>query len=214
MTVRRLGGEPLAWAHAELPGSAEEAHLMAMPTRVEVTTIEQMLALPDDGMRHELLDGVHVVTPAPAYSHQAVLGRFWHVLYSALDGHGNYRVLSSPAEIRFGPRTLVQPDLFVFRGEPGHRVREWSEVGVPVLAIEFLSPGTAARDRSTKRRIYQRAGVAEYWIVDLDAQLVERWRPDDVRPEILEERLEWAPPELPAPVTLDLPALFAAALGA
>jgi Uma2 family endonuclease len=56
--------------------------------------------------------------------------------------------------------------------------------------------------------------VVEYWIVDLDARLVERWRPDDIRPKILDERLEWAPPELQAPVTLDLPAIFTSALGA
>ena len=187
---------------------------MAMPTRLdEVTTIEQLLALPDDGCRHELLDGVHVVTPAPALPHQAVLHEFSLPLGNALKGCDSLAILPSPADIRLGPRKLVQPDLFVFRKEPGHRVREWREVGVPVLAIEFLSPATAARDRGAKRRIYQRAGVAEYWIVDLDARLVERWRPDDIRPEILDERLEWAPPELPVPVTLDLPALFTAAIG-
>ena len=188
---------------------------MAMPTRLdEVTTVEELLALPEDGCRHELLDGVHVVTPAPMPPHQTVQQEFQFALYAALRGHERLAVLASPADIRFGPRTLVQPDLFVYRKEPGHRVREWSEVGVPVLAIEFLSPTTAARDRGAKRRIYQRAGVAEYWIVDLDARLVERWRPDDIRPEILDDRLEWALPELQAPVTLDLPAIFAAALGA
>ena len=187
---------------------------MVMPIRLdEVTTIEQLLALPEDGLRHELLDGEHVVTPAPAYPHQAVLHRFEMALGAAVDASGTLAVLPSPADIRVGPRTLVQPDLFVFRKEAGHPVREWSEVGVPVLAIEFLSPSTAARDRGTKRRIYQRAGVAEYWIVDTDARMVERWRPDDIRPEILDERLVWAPPELPAPVTLDLRALFIAALG-
>jgi Uma2 family endonuclease len=187
---------------------------MAMPTRLdEVTTIEQLLALPDDGCRHELLDGVHVVTPAPAYPHQSVLQEFWHPLYLGLSGHETLAVLPSPADIRFGPRIMVQPDLFVFRKEPGHLVREWREVGVPILAIEFLSPTTAARDRGAKRRIYQRAGVAEYWIVDLDARLVERWRPDDIRPEILDEQLAWAPPELTVPVTLDLPAIFTSALG-
>ena len=187
---------------------------MAMPNRVdEVTTIEQLLALPDDGQRHELLDGVHVVTPAPAYPHQSVLQVFQVALYAELRGNERLAVLASPADVRLSPRTLVQPDLFVFRKEPGHRVREWSEVGVPVLAIEFLSPTTAARDRGAKRRIYQRAGVAEYWIVDLDARLVERWLPDDVRPEILDERLTWAPPELPAPLTIDLPAIFEEAIG-
>jgi Uma2 family endonuclease len=187
---------------------------MAMPTRLDaVTTIEQLLALPDDGCRHELLDGVHVVTPAPAYPHQSVGREFYLAIGTALSGHGALEALASPADIRLGPRTLVQPDLFVFRKEPGHHVRDWRDVGVPVLAVEFLSPTTAARDRGAKRRIYQRAGVAEYWIVDLDARLVERWRPDDIRPEILDERLEWAPPELQTPVTLDLPAIFTAALG-
>lgn len=188
---------------------------MAMPTKLdEVTTIEQLLALPEDGCRHELLDGVHVVTPAPMPPHQTVLQEFQVALYTVLRGNDRLTVLASPADIRFGPRTLVQPDLFVFRKERGHLVREWSEVGVPVLAIEFLSPTTAARDRGAKRRLYLRAGVDEYWIVDLDARLVERWRPDDIRPEILDEQLVWAPAELQAPLTLDLPSLFATALGA
>jgi len=176
-------------------------------------TIEELLALPDDGLRHELLDGVHVVTPAPAYPHQAALLVMIRALDPVLQRSETLALLPSPADIRFGRRILVQPDLFVFRKESGHRVREWSEIGVPVLAIEFLSPSTASRDRGSKRRIYQRAGVAEYWIVDLDARLVERWRPDDVRPEILDERLVWAPPELAMPVTLDLPALFTEVLG-
>jgi Uma2 family endonuclease len=176
-------------------------------------TIEELLALPDDGLRHELLDGVHVVTPAPMPPHQTALLEMILALDSVLRGSEALALLQSPSDIRFGLRTLVQPDLFVFRKESGHQVREWSEIGVPVLAIEFLSPSTAARDRGSKRRIYQRAGVAEYWIVDLDARLVERWRPDDVRPEILDERLVWAPPQLAMPVTLDLPAMFTEVLG-
>jgi len=187
---------------------------MAMAIRVDdVTTIEQLLALPDDGLRHELLEGVHVVTPAPTPPHQAVLLSFIRALDRALLGCDLLALLPSPADIRLGPRTLVQPDLFVFRKESGSSVREWSEVGVPVLAVELLSPSTAARDRGAKRRIYQRAGVAEYWIVDLDARLVERWLPGDARPEILDGQLVWASPELSVPLTMDLPALFAEALG-
>ncbi len=186
---------------------------MAMPTREGVvTTIEELLALPDDGLRHELLDGVHVVTPAPEYPHQAVLGEFYGPLFKALEGHDELQLLTSPADIVLSPRTLVQPDVFVVRKEPGKLIKKWSEVGVPVLAIEFLSPSTAARDRGTKRRIYQRAGVAEYWIVDLDARLVERWRPGDERPEVVSQELVWKP--LPVVTArLDLPALFARVLG-
>jgi Uma2 family endonuclease len=187
---------------------------MAMPIRMdEVTTIEQLLALPEDGRRHELLDGVHVVTPSPMPPHQLVLGAFWGAVLDVVRRNDRLRALSSPADIRLGPRTLVQPDLFVFRQEPGHRVRDWSEIGVPILAIEFLSPSTATRDRGVKRKIYQRAGVAEYWVVDHEARLVERWRPLDTRPDVLHERLVWAPAELAVPLELDLPALFDEALG-
>jgi Uma2 family endonuclease len=186
---------------------------MAMPTRdTAVTSIEELLALPDDGLRHELLDGVHVVTPAPEYPHQAVLGEFDFALRKALDGQDELQLLTSPADIVLSPRTLVQPDVFVVRKQPGQVLKKWSEVGVPVLAIEFLSRSTAARDRGAKRRIYQGAGVAEYWIVDLDARLVERWRPGDARPEVVSEALVWEP--LPTVTTrLDLPALFARVLG-
>ena len=186
---------------------------MAMPTReTAVTTIEALLALPDDGKRHELLDGVHVVTPAPEYPHQGVLGEFSLALGKALEGQDELRLLSSPADIVLSPRTLVQPDLFVVRKQPGQIVKNWSEVGVPVLAIEFLSPSTAARDRGAKRRIYQGAGVAEYWIVDLDARLVERWRPGDARPEVVSEELVWEP--LPAiAARVHLPTLFTRVLG-
>lgn len=178
-----------------------------------VTTIDELLALPDDGMRHELLDGVHVVTPAPVLPHQAVLLKFIVALGPALAGQDHLQLLYSPAEIVLGPKTLVQPDLLVVRKDSGRRLKTWTDVGVPALAIEALSPGTASRDRGAKRRIYQAAGVDEYWIVDLDARLVERWRPGDERPEIVDRTLVWAPAELTVPLALELPPLFASVLG-
>jgi len=186
---------------------------MAMPASpAPITTIEELLALPKDSLRHELLDGLHVVTPAPEYPHQALLGAFAFAIRRQLEGNPTFALLSSPADIILGPHTLVQPDLFVIRKSPQQTIKRWRDVGVPVLAIEFLSAGTAARDRGAKRRIYQRAGVAEYWIVDLDARLVERWRPEDVRPEILSGELAWKAPDA-ARITLDLPRLFESVLG-
>lgn len=168
---------------------------MSMPAAYPpVTTIEDLLALPEDGLRHELLDGVHVVTPAPSLLHQrAVRGLIAHLM-GALAERVDAEPLTSPADIVLSPRTLVQPDVFVIRRTPGQRLARWSDVGVPLLAIEILSPTTAPRDRGAKRRIYQRAGVAEYWIVDLDARLIERWHPDDRRPEIVDELLSWSLP--------------------
>ena len=100
--------------------------------------------------------------------------------------------LASPADIVLGPRTLVQPDVFVVRKSPERPVRAWADVGVPLLVIEVLSSGTAARDRGVKRRTYQNAGVGEYWIVDPDARIVERWTPADERPEVVDGTLRWS----------------------
>jgi Uma2 family endonuclease len=168
---------------------------MGMPASYPpVTTIEELLALPDDGLLHELLDGVHVVTPAPRYIHQRAISELEALLRAAITGRRDVEVLHSPADIVLGPKALVQPDLFMIRRTPGVRPERWADVGVPLLAVEILSPTTAPRDRGAKRRIYQRAGVGEYWIVDLDARLIERWRPEDARPEIVDERMECSVP--------------------
>jgi len=207
--VRLMGQLSGRMVDAELPRPVEESQIMGMPAATPpVATIEDLLALPEDGLRHELLDGEHVVTPAPTYRHQRVLNQLQFALNAALAGRPGLQVLSSPADLVPGPRTLVQPDLFVIPIDPAAPPTSWRDVGVPVLAIEILSPGTAARDRGVKRRIYQRAGVGEYWIVDLDARLIERWTPSDVRPEICDERLVWAPDDVPL-LSLDVPALFA-----
>ena len=59
-----------------------------------------------------------------------------------------------------------------------------------------------------KRRLFQRAGVPEYWIVDLEARVVERWRPSDDRPEVLIDSLRWQPDPTLAPLEIDLSQLF------
>jgi len=55
---------------------------------------------------------------------------------------------------------------------------------------------------------FQRIGIPEYWIVDLDARAIERWRPSDARPEFLDERLVWHPEGAPLALELELPGLF------
>ena len=178
---------------------------MGMPAPQAVTTIEELLALPEDGMRHELLDGEHVATPAPARRHQRVLSYFYQALMPSLVGQSMVELLWSPADIHLGPQTLVQPDLFVLARQPVDTA--WRDVAVPHLVIEALSPSTAARDRNKKRRIYLDAGVEEYWIVDTDARVVERWQGGDERPEIVDGTLNWS---LSVGVSgaIDLPQLF------
>ena len=164
---------------------------MGMPRPQSISTIEELLALPEDGQRHELLDGEHVVTPAPSVDHQRVVGRLFMALETAIESESRVEVLTSPADVHLSPRTLVQPDVILVRRDDERPAKEWRDVGVPLLAIEVLSRSTAARDRGTKRRLYLEAGVEEYWIVDIDARLIERWRLGDDRPEIVDGELRW-----------------------
>jgi Uma2 family endonuclease len=175
-------------------------------------TRKAVLALPDDGRRYELIDGELVVTPAPRGVHQVAVSALEAVLRDALRGTGPAHVLHSPADITLGDDEILQPDLFVYRTASGRHLLEWTDITELVLVIEVLSPSTARYDRELKRRRYQRAGVPEYWIVDLDGRVVERWRPEDTRPEQLAGVLHWAPGGDIHPA-LDLPGYFAGVWG-
>lgn len=185
---------------------------MGMPNAARDWTAARVRALPDDGKRYEVIDGELLVTPAPSWTHQFAVGAFYRVLWPYATEHRIGEAVLSPADVELDARTLVQPDLFVVPLIAGRRMREWSDLeGNLLLAVEILSPSTARADRHLKRRRYQRAGVPEYWIVDLDARLVERWRPADERAELLAETLEWRP-SAAAPLVIDLPELFAGVL--
>jgi Uma2 family endonuclease len=178
--------------HALLPTSAAEPSLMGMPRTTEHWTRDQVWALPDDGRRYELIDGELVVTPSPGGPHQVAAAELFLRLRLALDRAETTtaRVLFSPADIQLGEEEILQPDLFVYRLD--HPISDWRDITSLLVAIEVLSPSTARYDRGLKRLRYQRARVPEYWIVDLDGRVVERWRPDDSRPEVLSERLHWS----------------------
>jgi len=168
--------------------------------------------LPNDGNRYECIAGELLVTPAPKPSHQAVLAALNEALLLPARAAG-LRLWWSPADLELRADALVQPDLFAFRADAPGPVREWSEIRSLELAIEALSPSTARFDRVVKRRFFQAVEVPEYWIVDLDARVVERWHPGDERPEICTGLLEWTPQGATAPIVVDLPAMFRAALG-
>jgi len=184
-------------------------HYMGMPHTTERWTAAKVRALPDDRNRYEVVAGELFVTPAPSWPHQWVVGGLFRHLANYLQGQRWAEVLISPADISFHEDMLVQPDIFVVPiSSEGQRPREWADIRALLLAVEVLSPSTARADRQAKRRLYQREGVGEYWVVDPDARVVERWRPEDDRPEIVTGTLTWRPEPSTAPFELDLPAFF------
>jgi Uma2 family endonuclease len=166
-----------------------------------------------DGCKYECIDGVLLVTPAPRMVHAAALAHLSNMLNRGLPGSGaTPRVVSSTADLCPEPTTVVEPDLFVLRAPATAKTR-LDDPACAVLIAEVLSPSTAKRDRGIKRLLYQRVGVPEYWIVDLDARLIERWTPSDSRPEILREQLKWTDPVSGAELVLDVERFFAEVWG-
>ena len=134
---------------------------MSVMVTTHLLTRADLDALPDDGLRHELIDGHFVMTPAPGSNHQTISMRLATLLDQAVLGTA-LQVLPAPFDVVLGPH-VVEPDLLMAR-----------EVDVtpddlpvpPLLVIEILSPSTAYLDRGRKRDIYAEAGIPHYWIVD------------------------------------------------
>lgn len=189
---------------------------MAMPNSVPeptVWTVEMLRDLPDDGKRYEIIDGELLVSPAPRLRHQQTLVELLMRLHPYLRATGAGYAYVAPADVDFSRTAVVEPDLFVVPLVNGRPPDAFHEVRRLLLAVEVLSPSTALYDRQVKRRLYQRERVPEYWIVDCDARLIERWRPDDERPEILDETIDWHPEGASEPLAIDLVALFAEIAG-
>ena len=186
---------------------------MAMPALpAHRWTADDVRALPDEpGKRFECVDGDLLVSPSPRLPHQSAVGYLYEVLAAHCRTHGVGAVFMAPGDIELDRFTLVQPDVFVLPLVNGRRPRTAEEIGQPLLFIEVLSPSTARYDRVVKRGRYQRAAI-DYWIVDLEARLVERWLPDSDRPFIHTDHIAWSTSAAPD-VRLELPPLFVDALG-
>jgi len=161
--------------------------------------------------RYELIDGELIVTSAPKIDHYRAVMYVYHLLHGFLTRQPIGEAMLSPADLTLRRGTISQPDVFVPPFGEADRARSWADIKHLLLAVEVLSPSTARYDRGAKRVHYQKAGVAEYWIVDLDALVVERWRPSDERPEVVSNRFAWHPEGAKKPLVVTLAKLFAAA---
>jgi Uma2 family endonuclease len=186
---------------------------MAMPALpAHRWTADDVRALPDEpGKRFECVDGELLVSLNPRLPNQSAVGYLFVSVNAHCRAHDIGAAFMAPGDIELDRFTLVQPDVFVLPLVNGRRPRTAEEIGQTLLFIEVLSPSTARYDRVVKRGRYQRAAI-EYWIVDLEARLVERWLPDADRPFIHTDRIVWSTTGAPD-FSLDLPPLFVDALG-
>lgn len=128
-------------------------------------TSEDLLKLPESHQRQELIDGEYYVTPTPVPLHQLVAARVTISLGGFVVAAGCGLLLPS-VDVVISPQDLVEPDLLFLSREHLHRIQGKYFTEPPDLVIEVLSPSTRGRDLGIKLRLYERAGVPEYWVLD------------------------------------------------
>jgi Uma2 family endonuclease len=126
--------------------------------------------MPDDGRRHELIDGVLLVTPAPVPRHQFVSAAMYRTLFAACPP--GLAVLYAPVDVVLADDTVVEPDLLV---APRDAFSDRDLPGPPLLAVEILSPSTRRIDLMLKFSRYEAAGCQAYWVVDPDTPSLIAW---------------------------------------
>ena len=130
-------------------------------------TYDDLLLFPEDGKRHELIDGEHYVSPSPNTAHQQIAGNLHWLLRSYLENQPRGQLFFAPFDIVFTQFDVVEPDLLYMSHERASEILTDANVqGCPELVVEIGSKSTRARDESIKLRLYERAGVSEYWVVD------------------------------------------------
>ncbi|MBA2319078.1 MAG: Uma2 family endonuclease [Euzebyales bacterium] len=151
---------------------------MAAPT-VAATglTYADLLALPESGVRRELVDGRLIMSPSPSPDHQEVAIRLIRLLSDHADAHGG-KVFTAPLDIFFTDGRVLQPDVCYLGPARLGQVQGRRLVAPPDLIVEVSSPSTRTHDLVVKRALYEAGGVPEFWLVDLEAQRVEAYRHD------------------------------------
>jgi len=152
--------------------------MMTMPVipRGGEWTVDDLAALPDDGLQYELADGVLLVTPAPRPLHQRVLGNVFVLLREGAPAE--CEVFVAPLDFQPTRHRSLQPDVLVARRSD---VGELAITAPLLLAVEVLSPSTRSKDLLLKRGLYEQSGVAAYWVVDPDEPSVVAWELEDGR---------------------------------
>lgn len=140
-----------------------------------------LVRLPDDGKRHELIDGVHIVTPSPSTAHQRVAGNLFFLIRLHLESHPIGTVFMAPLDVVFSEFDVVEPDLLFVSHARAGILTETHVHGSPDLVVEVTSPRTARRDEGIKLALYDRFEIEESWVIDPASERFRVYRRRDGR---------------------------------
>jgi len=144
-------------------------------------TYEDYRFIPEDGKRHELIDGEHFMSPSPTTKHQRISLRLSYELHRFLQEHRLGEIFVAPCDVVLSDFDVVQPDLVFVATVQAGIVTEANIRGVPTLVVEILSEGNRRLDETIKRQRYEHYGISEYWIFDPELAQVKIYRLIDGR---------------------------------
>ncbi len=144
-------------------------------------TSKEYLLFPDDGRRHELIGGEHIVTPAPSRRHQRIATRLVRLLDAHVDERSLGEVYVAPFDVNLSDRDVVQPDLLSVAAAHLDRITESGVRGAPDLVVEIVSASSRRTDEVLKRKLYEAFRVQDYWVVDPEIQVVKVYHLRDGR---------------------------------
>ncbi|HUO85300.1 MAG TPA: Uma2 family endonuclease [Thermoanaerobaculia bacterium] len=129
-------------------------------------TYDDFLLLPDDGRRHEIIDGEHYVTPSPITKHQIISRNLEYLIFDFFQENPLGHIFHAPYDVVFSNTDIVEPDIIYVSRERVEIITEKNIQGAPDLLVEILSESTRKTDEIVKRKLYERFGVKEYWVID------------------------------------------------
>ncbi len=135
-------------------------------------TYDDYLLIPEDGRRHEIIDGELYVNPAPNMRHQTVSMNLTLALGAFVRAHRIGYLYYAPCDVVLSQLDVVQPDIMFISAAREELLTSANVQGAPDLVIEILSPSTRRLDLQLKRKRYDLFGVDEYWIVDPENETV------------------------------------------
>jgi len=148
------------------------SHQPPCPTR-RAASIEEFWSLPESTLSVEYINGEIVMAPAPTTRHQTVAGNIYFALRAHVEKNKAGVCFIAPLDVVLPTGEVVQPDVLFVTNEKARRIVTNKRIqGAPSLVVEILSPASATLDTLTKRELYERSGVREYWIVDPEARTV------------------------------------------
>ncbi|MBC7340642.1 MAG: Uma2 family endonuclease [Firmicutes bacterium] len=125
------------------------------------------------GLRYELVEGDLRMTPSPSTTHQRISRRLELALHAWVEDHDLGEILDAPLDVVLSEHNVVQPDLVYVARERLGIIKEANIQGAPDLVVEILSPNSLEWDRVTKRHLYAKYGVREFWVVDPEGRTIE-----------------------------------------